>query len=92
MSGPTFALYRWGFIAKQVIFSMILAQLFFPWPQGLTGLWAVFAQVVKVVLIVIVVGLIDVVNPRLRIDQAIVYYFGVILMAIVGLVFALVGA
>jgi hypothetical protein len=38
------------------------------------------------------VGLIDVVNPRLKINQAIVYYFGVILTALVGLVFALVGA
>ncbi|MDO9026259.1 MAG: NADH-quinone oxidoreductase subunit H [bacterium] len=92
MSGPTFALYRWGFIAKQVIFSMILAQLFFPWPLGLVGLWAMVAQIVKVVLIVVLVGLIDVVNPRLRIDQALIYYFGVIMMAIVGLVFALVGA
>lgn len=92
MSGPTFAMYRWGFIIKQVIFALILTQIFFPWPLGLTGLWAVVAQVVKVLLVVVLVGLVDAVNPRLRIDQAVVYYFGVILTALVGLVFALVGA
>ena len=92
MSGPTFAMYRWGFIVKQVIFALILTQIFFPWPLGLTGLWAIVAQVVKVLLVAVLVGLVDAVNPRLRIDQAIGYYFGVILMALVGLVFALVGA
>lgn len=92
MSGPTFALYRWGFIVKQVVFALLLAQIFFPWPLGLSGLWAVVAQVVKVLLVAVVVGLVDAVNPRLRIDQAVVYYFGVVLMALVGLVFALVGA
>jgi formate hydrogenlyase subunit 4 len=92
MSGPTFALYRWGFIAKQVIFSLILTQIFFPWPTNLSGIGAFIAQLVKVILVVVVVGLIDVVNPRLKINQAIVYYFGVILTALVGLVFALVGA
>ncbi len=92
MSGPTFAMYRWGFIVKQVVFALILTQIFFPWPLGLTGAWAVAAQVVKVLLVAVLVGLVDAVNPRLRIDQAIGYYFGVILMALVGLVFALVGA
>ena len=92
MSGPTFAMYRWGFIVKQVIFALILTQIFFPWPLGLTGIWAVVAQIAKVLIVAALVGLVDAVNPRLRIDQAITYYFGVILMALVGLVFALVGA
>ncbi|MCU0607675.1 MAG: NADH-quinone oxidoreductase subunit H [Candidatus Edwardsbacteria bacterium] len=92
MSGPTFAMYRWGFIVKQVVFALVLTQIFFPWPLGLTGLWAVIAQIVKVLLVAVAVGLVDAVNPRLRIDQAVVYYFGVVLMALVGLVFALVGA
>ena len=92
MSGPTFAMYRWGFIVKQLIFGLILAQIFFPWPLGLTGIWAAVSQIVKVLLVAVLVGLVDAVNPRLRIDQAIVYYFGVILAALVGLVFALVGA
>ena len=92
MSGPTFALYRWGFIAKQAIFSLILVQIFFPWTFGLAGFGALVAQIIKVILVVVLVGLIDVVNPRLRIDQAMAYYFGVILTALVGLVFALVGA
>lgn len=92
ISGPTFALYRWGFIVKQLIFSLILVQIFFPWTFGLTGLGAGAVQLAKVLVVVLLVGLVDVVNPRLRIDQAIVYYFGVILTALVGLVFALVGA
>ena len=91
-SGPTYALYRWGFLAKQVIFSLILVQLFFPWPAGLTGLAAFIVQTLKVLAIIALVGVVDAVNPRLRIDQSLVYYFGVILTALVGLVFALVGA
>jgi len=92
ISGPTFALYRWGFIIKQLIFSLILVQIFFPWTFGLSGLWAGLLQIAKILVVVLLVGLVDVVNPRLRIDQAIVYYFGVVLTALVGLVFALVGA
>lgn len=91
-SGPTYALFRWGFLARQVIFTLMLVQLFFPWPAGLAALPTFLIQTAKILAIIVLVGVVDAVNPRLRIDQSIVYYFGVILAALVGLVFAIVGA
>jgi len=91
-SGPTYAMFRWGFIARQVIFALLLVQLFFPWPAGLSPLLTFIIQTAKILVIILLVGVVDAVNPRLRIDQSLVYYFGVVLAALVGLVFALVGA
>ena len=91
-SGPTYAMFRWGFLARQVIFTLMLVQLFFPWPAGLAALPTFLIQTAKILVIIVLVGVVDAVNPRLRIDQSIVYYFGVILTALVGLVFAIVGA
>ncbi len=91
-SGPTYAMFRWGFLARQVIFTLLLVQLFFPWPAGLSPLLTFVVQTAKILVIIALVGVVDAVNPRLRIDQSIVYYFGVVLAALVGLVFALVGA
>ena len=91
-SGPTYAMFRWGFLARQVIFTLLLVQLFFPWPAGLAALPTLIIQTAKILVIIALVGVVDAVNPRLRIDQSLVYYFGVVLAALVGLVFAIVGA
>jgi formate hydrogenlyase subunit 4 len=45
----------------------------------------------KVLIIMLIVGVIDVTNPRLRIDQAIRYYTGVSIIALVALAFASIG-
>ena len=47
---------------------------------------------IKISLVVVFIGLIDVVSPRLRIDQALAYFVGIIFMAVIGLTFALLGA
>jgi formate hydrogenlyase subunit 4 len=92
MSGPKYALFKWGFLAKQVIFLSLFCQVFMPWPTTFI-LWVdVLINLVKVIIVVIVVCIIDVVNPRLRIDQAIKYFFIIIFVALMGLVFALVQA
>lgn len=91
-SGPTYAMFRWGFLARQVIFALLLVQMFFPWPAGLAPFWTFVVQTAKILVVIVLVGVVDAVNPRLRIDQSIVYYFGVVLTALVGLVFAIVGA
>jgi formate hydrogenlyase subunit 4 len=104
-SGPKLALYKWSFWAKLVVFAAILCSIFIPWPRldllgpGSGALALAFQAVgniiitlVKMAVVVIIVGLIDVVNPRLRIDQALAYFLGVMFMAVIGLTFALVGA
>ncbi len=47
---------------------------------------------IKVVIFVFIVGVVDSVNPRLRIDQSVKYFGLVIFFAFAGLAFALVGA
>lgn len=92
MSGPKYALFKWAFLAKQIIFLSLFCQVFIPWPTTFI-LWVdVLINIVKVLLVVVFVCIIDVVNPRLRIDQAIRYFFIIIFVALMGLVFALVRA
>ena len=92
MSGPKYALFKWSFFAKQVIFLSLFCQVFIPWPTTYI-LWIdVLINLVKVLLVLIFVCIIDVVNPRLRIDQSLKYFFIIIFIALLGLVFALVQA
>jgi formate hydrogenlyase subunit 4 len=46
---------------------------------------------VKALLVLVLVGVIDAVNPRLRIEQAMGYYMRVALSALAGLAFAVIG-
>jgi formate hydrogenlyase subunit 4 len=92
MSGPKLALFRWAFSAKLVVFGSVLVAIFVPWGATFPLPLAVLAHVAKLLVLAVLVCLVDVVNPRLRIDQALVYYFGVIFVAITGLAFALIGA
>ena len=92
MSGPKLALFRWAFCAKLVVFGSVLVAIFVPWGTTFALPWAVLAHLAKLLVLVVLVCLVDVVNPRLRIDQALVYYFGVVFVAITGLAFALIGA
>ena len=92
MSGPKYALFKWSILAKQIIFTAIFVQIFIPWPKTFVFALDLLITLVKVLVVVLVVCLVDVVNPRLRIDQAIAYFFGVIIIALAGLAFALVGA
>ena len=92
MSGPKYALFKWGFLAKQVIFASLFCQIFVPWPATFTLWLDVPINLLKVLIVVVFVCLIDVVNPRLRIDQAIRYFLVMVFVALMGLVFALVQA
>ncbi len=91
-SGPRLALFKWSFYAKELIFASILATIFFPWPRIGEPVLAVVVNLAKVVVILLLVGVIDSVNPRLRIDQAIRFYGAMIFVAFAGLAFALVGS
>ncbi len=92
LSGPKLALFQWAFFARQIVYASVLAAIFIPWGTGFALPWNIAAHLLKVIVIILLVGLIDVVNPRLRIDQAMTYFFGVIFVALVGMGFALIGA
>jgi len=90
-SGPRLALFKWSFYAKLVIYASLFMDIFVPWPH--TGILPldVLVHLVKILVVVLVVGLIEVVNPRLRIDQALKFYAGVTLVALVALAYAVIG-
>lgn len=92
MSGPKYALFKWSIMAKQVIFIAIFVQIFIPWPKTFDFALDLIITLAKIFAVILVVCLVDVVNPRLRIDQAIAYFFGVIIIALAALAFSLVGA
>jgi len=81
LSGPKLALFEWTFFARQIVYASVLAAIFIPWGTGFGLPWNI-----------VVVGLIDVVNPRVRVDQSMSYFFGVVFVALVAMAFALIGA
>jgi formate hydrogenlyase subunit 4 len=90
-SGPRLALLRWTMWAKQLVLAILLVNVFWPWPHFgilpadllLTG--------VKVMIVLLLVAVVDIVNPRLRIDQAMGYYVRVALSSLSALAFAVIG-
>jgi len=90
-SGPRFALFRWAMWVKQLVFAVLLVQVFVPWPR--VGNIAADAAItlVKTLIVLVLVGVIDVVNPRLKIEQAMGYYMRVALSALSALAFAVIG-
>jgi formate hydrogenlyase subunit 4 len=91
-SGPGLALFRWAMHARLMIFSAVLVSVFFPWPlSGVAGLNILFT-LAKMAVVLALVGVADVVNPRLRIDQSMGYYARIIVFVSVGaLAFAILG-
>ena len=90
-SGPRLALFRWAMWVKQLVFAFLLVEVFFPWPHF--GIYPIdlIATVVKVLVVLVLVTVIDVVNPRLRIDQAMGYFMRVGVSSLAALAFAVIG-
>lgn len=91
LSGPSLALCKLAMFSKPIIFGLLFVQIFVPWiaagvPQAwlrpVVSLMAVFA------LNVLGVGVIDAVNPRLRIDQAVKYLAVVATIAVMAMAYA----
>lgn len=91
-SGPGFALFRWAMHAKLMIYSAVLISVFFPWPLVGNMALSIVLTLAKMGVVLALVGVADVVNPRLRIDQSMGYYARVIVFVSVGaLAFAILG-
>ncbi len=91
-SGPGLALFRWAMHARLLIFSAVLVSVFVPWPHvGIRGL-SILLTLAKMGVFLTLVGLVDVVNPRLRIDQSMGYYARIVVFVSIGaLALAIVG-
>ncbi len=92
-SGPGLALFKWTCHARLMIFSALLVTIFFPWPHLANVGLSVLATIGKMAVVMLLVGLVDVVNPRVRVDQSMYYYSRVIVfVAVAALAFAIIGA
>jgi formate hydrogenlyase subunit 4 len=89
LSGPKLALFKWTVWARQFVLAGVLVTIFVPWPGGL-GPLTLLLNLAKICLAFVVVGLIDVVCPRLRVDQALGWYVSVIVVAGIAVVLAVV--
>lgn len=90
-SGPRLALFRWAMWAKQLVLAFLLVQVFFPWPHYGSYPIDLLLTVVKVAVVLILMTVVDVVNPRLRIDQAMGYFMRVAVSSLAALAFAVIG-
>ncbi|MBU2497750.1 MAG: NADH-quinone oxidoreductase subunit H [Proteobacteria bacterium] len=99
-SGPGLALFKWSFYIKEFIFASLFWRVFINWPDFhkfdmpgtlATGLNTA-ANFVEVLIVLTLVEIIDVTNPRLRIDQSLRYFGTVIFMVMCGLGFAFIGS
>ena len=90
-SGPRLALFRWAMWTKQLVLAFLLVEVFFPWPRLGIHQLDLILTIVKVLVVLVLVAVIDVVNPRLRIDQAMGYFVRVAFSSLAALAFAVIG-
>jgi formate hydrogenlyase subunit 4 len=91
-SGPGLALFKLASYAKVLVFSSVLVQVFVPLPRF--SLWPVnlALNLAAVTVLVLIIGLVNAVNPRLRIDQSMAYFSRVVIFVAFGsLIFAAIG-
>ena len=92
-SGPGLALFKWTLHSRLMIFTALLVTVFIPWPHLANPGLSLLATLGKMAVVILLVGVVDVVNPRLRIDQSMYIYSRVIVfVAVAALAFALIGA
>lgn len=91
-SGRSLAFYKWSFFGKQVIFASLFVQIFVPWFATGYMLLDILIHLLKITIVLVVVELMANINPRLKINQAIPFFTGVIVFALAGMVIAILGS
>lgn len=90
-SGPRLALLRWALWAKQLVLALLLVEVFVPWPRTAWFVVNLPLALLKAMAVLALVAVIDVVTPRLRVEQAMTFYLRVAFACVAGLAFALIG-
>ncbi len=91
LSGPRLAQFQLASLMKQIIYASILAAVFIPWGLGYIFPLNVLVHILKVCVLVVLMGLVDVVNPRLRSEQVMWFFVFVIVLALAALGLAIAG-
>jgi formate hydrogenlyase subunit 4 len=93
-SGPGLALFKLSFQIKTFLLAFLMVSIFIPWPAG-NSLPLIVGTILNMVKAGIVLALLEVgqvANPRLRIDQSMVYYTRIVIfVSVVALIFAAIG-
>jgi formate hydrogenlyase subunit 4 len=90
-SGPRLAFFRWTLWARQLVFALLLVEVFFPWPRTGRLTADLLLALAKAMVVLVLVAVVDVVNPRLRVEQAMGYYLRVAFASLAALAFAVIG-
>jgi len=90
-SGPRLALFKLTLWVKQLVFALLLVELFIPWPRFGSLVPDLLLALVKALLVLVLVAVVDVVNPRLMVEQAMGYYLRVGVSSLAALAFAVIG-
>jgi len=91
LSGPKYACVKWANMSRQVLFCLVFTQIFVPWPFLENDLLNILIALVKVTAIIFISTLIEALNPRLRIDQALKYNLTLALFSLTSIFLALLG-
>ncbi len=91
LSGPKYACVKWANMSRQVLFCLVFTQIFIPWPLLGNSLLNIGIALIKVSIIIFVSTLIEALNPRLRIDQALKYNLTLALFSLTSIFLALLG-
>jgi len=90
-SGPRLALFRWALWSKQLVFAILFVELFVPWPRFGVFPADLVLTLLKALVVLVLVAVVEVVNPRLRIDQMMAYFTCVAFSSLAALAFAVIG-
>lgn len=90
-SGPKLALFKWAQMAKLIIYSALFAGLFVPFGSGLSLPLAGLLFWGKTFVVVVLVTVVAATHARYRIDQAIRFFAGLLLVSLGALILASYG-
>lgn len=91
LSGPALAVCKLALFAKPMVFSLLFVQVFLPW-LAMYAPWLWLQPVIALAAVFVInlgaVGLMDALNPRLRVDQAVSYLATVGVIAATAMAYA----
>ena len=90
-SGPDYALFRWYMMMKQMVYAWLFAAGFLPFLRTGSYVGDLLTQLLGTLLVFVAIALVGSTNPRLRIDQAVKIYAGLIAVALVAVGLAVAG-
>jgi formate hydrogenlyase subunit 4 len=90
-SGPSLALLKLALLVRQIVYALLMVQIFVPWPVLKSWPLAVLAALIKVLILFVLWAVVEAVNPRMRIDKAMNYMGRLLFVSLAALAFAMIG-